>query len=309
MTRSTRCPAREARLQWYGTHIRDITPTLTDSPPLTDHASAKRRIIAYHLPLADGTDRRVCKEFCLATLGFAPNNDGPVIAAVGRMTPKPDLRGHSSPPSAANLAAVLKEHIERYNPMTPHYRYMHAPKRRYLAPDLSRVIMYQHLIEERGQICSFERFRVAVRAANISFTKLGSEECETCQAFNMHVSACDDNESCEICRDHAAHLDRAERARAGYARDRDNNTNGSDIFVSADMMRVTLLPILPHKICVFTPRLIAYNETFAPLGGKGGVCIVWHEGVAGRDAPDVASTFAKFAELNPDAKKNNILGR
>ena len=30
-------------------------------------------------------------------------------------------------------------------------------------------------------------------------------------------------------------------------------------------------------------------------------CVVWHEGVAGRDAPDAASTFMKFAELHRDA--------
>ena len=293
---------RDARQQWYATHVSDITPILSESPPLTNSASAKRRIIAYHLPLADGTERRVCKEVCLTTIGFASNNDGPVISAVGRLTPKPDMRGKASPLFAVNLAEVLKNHIERYRPITPHYRYLHAPNRRYLPPDISAAVMYRHLVEEKGTICSYERFRQALRSANVSFARLGSEECETCKAFSMHVTACDNHETCSVCQEHAAHLDRAEKARAEYARDRQRQATEDDLFVSADMMRVTLLPILPHKVCAFTPRLIAYNETFAALGGKRGVCILWHEGVSGRDAPDVASVFMTFAELNNNVK-------
>ena len=293
---------RDARMQWYATYVRDITPTVTDSPSLTDYASAKRRIIAYHLPLAEGKERRVCKEFYLTTLGYAESNDGPVISAVGRLTPKPDMRGKASPQFALILETELKNHIERYRPVAPHYRYMHAPNRRYLPHDLSAAMMYGHLVEERGRICTYERFRQALRAANVSFTKLGSEECETCKIFNVHVTTCTNHEDCSICQDHTAHLDRAEQARADYAKDRQRVTNDSELFVSADMMRVTLLPILPHKVCVFTPRLITYNETFTALGGKKGVCVLWHEGISGRDAPDVASAFMKFAELNHNTK-------
>ena len=123
------------------------------------------------------------------------------------------------------------------------------------------------------------------------------------QGVSHARKTCDNHEECSLCQEHASHLDRAEQARAEYARDRERPTNDRELFVSADMMRVTLLPILPHKICVFTPRLIAYNETFVALGGKRGLCVLWHEGVSGRDAPDVASTFVKFAELHDNAKQ------
>ncbi|KAF0313435.1 40S ribosomal protein S3 [Amphibalanus amphitrite] len=168
-------------MQWYATHVRDITPIVTDSPPLTNTASAKRRIIAYRLPVAgEQVDRRVCKEFCLTTLGFAANNDGPIISAVGRLIPKQDGRGRAANPVAARLEDELQRHIERYRPMAPHYRYLHAPRRRYLAPDLNAAVMYQQLVEEKGKICSYERFRKALRSANVSFARLGQEECEIC---------------------------------------------------------------------------------------------------------------------------------
>ena len=294
---------RDARLQWYATHVTDETPTLTDSPPLTDVASARRRLIVYRLPLENGRNQRVCKEFCLTTMGFSEASDGVVLTAVGKLSPKRDERGRASPAGVKLLATELKQHIERYHPLTPHYRYLHAPNRRYLPIDLSVPTMYRHLVEEKGRICSMERFRQAVREANIGFTRLAGEECEICKAFHLHLSSCTDHETCQVCQDHASHLDRAERARAEYARDRSRPRTADEMVVSADMMRIAVLPILPHKTCVFTSRLIAYNETFVSLGGgKGqGVCIVWHEGVAGRDAPDVASTFMKFAELHRHA--------
>ena len=78
-------------------------------------------------------------------------------------------------------------------------------------------------------------------------------------------------------------------------------------------MKVSLLPILPHKAVIFTPRLITFNETFAPLVRKGAqrgqenpLAILWHEAVAGRDAEDVAATFWEFLKQNNDKKDITI---
>ena len=54
------------------------------------------------------------------------------------------------------------------------------------------------------------------------------------------------------------------------------------------------------KTCVFTKRIIAFNETFAPLGGKHKskpgkpIGILWHEAVTGRDAGDIASAYCRL---------------
>ena len=66
------------------------------------------------------------------------------------------------------------------------------------------------------------------------------------------------------------------------------------------MQKVTMLRRVPGvKTAVFTKRLVTFHETFAPLGKfsktKGIVPtgVIWHEGISGRNAEDVASTFAK----------------
>ena len=62
------------------------------------------------------------------------------------------------------------------------------------------------------------------------------------------------------------------------------------------MIKVFMLPQLPIKECLFTPRLTCYNETFTPIlplgndfrhatkqeRGKPNACVLWHDAVAGR---------------------------
>ena len=62
-----------------------------------------------------------------------------------------------------------------------------------------------------------------------------------------------------------------------------------------------MLPRLPGiETCVFTKRIIAFNETFTPLGGKHKskpgkpIGILWHEAVTGRDTRDIARTNYKL---------------
>ena len=54
-----------------------------------------------------------------------------------------------------------------------------------------------------------------------------------------------------------------QRRRHAYRADADRPWESVEIILSADMMKITLLPVLPLKECIFSPRIIAYNETFA----------------------------------------------
>ena len=71
---------------------------------------------------------------------------------------------------------------------------------------------------------------------------------------------------------------------------------------------------MPHKSAIFTPRLIVFNVTFAPLvkakhpsGGSVAVAVLWHEGTAGRDAPpDVAATYWRFLSQHGDKEHTTV---
>ena len=63
------------------------------------------------------------------------------------------------------------------------------------------------------------------------------------------------------------------------------------------MQRVILLPKLPTKEHFFISRLVVFNETFADLSNSQDYCILLHEGIAGRNATDVASAYIKCVSL------------
>lgn len=64
------------------------------------------------------------------------------------------------------------------------------------------------------------------------------------------------------------------------------------------------------KEVLFVPRIVAFNESFVPLGKKlrklKPVAIIWHEGVAGRKKEDIISTFYAFILNNRDQEKITI---
>lgn len=61
-----------------------------------------------------------------------------------------------------------------------------------------------------------------------------------------------------------------------------------------DMQRILILLFLKSKRAFFTSRLVCFNETFASLSGSAHYSILWHEGIARRNAEDVTSAFASF---------------
>ena len=60
-----------------------------------------------------------------------------------------------------------------------------------------------------------------------------------------------------------------------------------------------------NKIAIFTRRIIAFHETFSPLGKsnpkkKKTISIVWHEGIAGRKAEEITSAFVNALHKERD---------
>ena len=83
---------------------------------------------------------------------------------------------------------------------------------------------------------------------------------------------------CNICDDWVEHITRARESREAYQRDRDTFPAEDEFFFSADMQKVIMLPRLPgNKQCVFTRRIIAFHETFAPLVPDKKIRAAWKE--------------------------------
>ena len=321
----------EARREWFRAHVhvQDVNRrrkrSAKEMESETDSTESPRRMrtLEWYLPMGD-KNVKVCKGFFLASLGFNPGNDTSVRSAVEKsatsaaVAPK-DKRGTGMATNKCDQDAI-KSHILSYAPAAPHYRYMHSPKRRYLPPDLSIRKMHQDFTETHGKMCSLESYRKIVKELNIGFTNLSKEECEACKLHELHKDGCEtlgqESGECDVCASHKVHIEEATQARGEYRRDAERVWADDELVLSADMMRVNMLPVLPHKACLFTRRIVAYNETFSILQPSGrkrnsqqrkrGLAVLWHEGVAERKAGDVASCYLAMLKANRDVKEFTI---
>ena len=119
---------------------------------------------------------------------------------------------------------------------------------------------------------------------NISFLKLGEEECERCDLHDKHVeenihkvdkhelSKLDENGQnrkptfvdCADCVDFELHIKTRNEARERYCEEKNQEWTDNKKVVSVDMQKVIMLPRLPGlKVVVFCKRIVVFNETFA----------------------------------------------
>lgn len=201
---------------------------------------------------------------------------------------------------------IVKQQIMSYNPVNSHYRREHAPNRLYLPSDITITLMHKQFSEKYpDQIISFNVYRKIVREEmNISFAHLGNEECEVCTHFKHHNKTHDhesQNEDCDICKEYKIHKIKYVESRKEYKIDVKKSADEATdtIYYSVDLQKVVMLPRMEQfKRAIFCPRIIAFNESFVPLGSAKNENIpfaaVWNEVITGRNCEDIISTLHAF---------------
>lgn len=213
---------------------------------------------------------------------------------------------------------AVKTHILTYEPSISHYRREHAPNRLYLPSDLTQRSMHKHYLSTNDKPASYQLYSRTLKEMNVSFVKLGHEECEVCVAAKEHKKISehsDEERNCLQCSDHATHVENASVTRAEYRAEGDTvlpdqlvmsvdlqKVNNKFKSISIAKFKISLifqviqLPRLDGlKTIVFSQRVIAFNETFAPIGSYAReypvVACIWPESVSGRSANDILSCF------------------
>ena len=107
-----------------------------------------------------------------------------------------------------------------------------------------------------------------IKQLNIAFVKLGEEQCEVCDKYNLHLKDHREDSNCECCFKFAKHKEKYDIAQQIYKSD-SGNASANCKHLSVDLQKVIMLPHLPgYKTAIFTRRLVMFNQTFAPLGYK-----------------------------------------
>ena len=140
----------------------------------------RRQNILYSLRNSAGDNVRVCQHFFLSTIGRKPRHDQMIRTAlnsieIGENLPKTDLRGKHC--KKGRDTETIKRHIMGFNPQISHYRREHAPRKLYLPSEITITDMHKDYISKFGKI-SYSTYYKEITDLNISFTKLGEEQCE-----------------------------------------------------------------------------------------------------------------------------------
>lgn len=259
----------------------------------------------------------VCKIFFLTTLGFQKKNDKVLRNALkqAQVEEITDLRGCNPNPKKIDNKPII-DHINSFHPAVSHYRRVHAPNRKYLPSDLNIRDMYKDFCEKMGiteqsapeDCVSYDHYRRVIKELNISFAKLGNEECEICEKYKLHNPDIMEirHRNCTGCKEYELHHRRYILARQKYDEDKSRQMSMQDqtsdaMYYSVDLEKVIMCPRLDEfKVAIFCPRLILFNESFVPLGDKkfrgarDTFACIWHEAIAGRKKDDIISCFRAF---------------
>lgn len=273
------------------------------------HTTNKRAYTReYFLPVGDNNIVKVCKPMFIHTLGkktdgfisayfksIVDNNLVPVIH---------DGRGKKTKQLMAERAKqnkiLIEKHVEKFLPTISHYARANCPNRRYLVPELSIKYMWKNF-RETNNFIEYNLYRKVFSSMNIGFGSPSTDLCAKCEKQRLHKKHHPESEECEQCQSFENHKQAYTTIRADYERDKTTEIPDNTIIYTVDMQQVILLPKMELKQAFFTSRLVVFNETFAPLNnGEKNLILLWHEGISGRGASDVASTFYKVIKNAPD---------
>lgn len=213
-----------------------------------DHDSRRKKTVTYYFKDKKGFKQEVCKRFFLGTLGYKGNNDKTirnVLSSVDRSSisaNKPDRRASNKRKPIVDRD-IIKKHIESFQPQVSHYRREHAPRRRYLPSDVTIQFMYNHFKEKFPNIkFSYNLYWQVLSELNISFTKLGHEECWACEVFLQHSKSTGHKrdslvDGCKKCDEWKKHFRKYTEARREYQKDATNQSS-TKITVTADLQKV-----------------------------------------------------------------------
>ena len=146
---------------------------------------------------------QVCKCMFMNTLGYSSDKFITVALKNEQTTSMRGKHNHAYHSISSNDHEAMVKHIESYEPGISHYRREHAPYCLYVDPSLSIVDMYgsyTKLCVEKGvKVLSSSSYYRTIKEMNISFAKLGHEQCEGCLGYDEHPCLSDLVDSCECC--------------------------------------------------------------------------------------------------------------
>ena len=171
-------------MQWLSHSI----DTVTQKHPNKNTAEKKERKYTWIFSLEKKHQKvQVCQKMFFSTLGL--KGDWVVRTALAKSNDsRTDICDNRSKHEPGNkkseeFSALVITHIPGYNPCLSHYLQSHAPNHLYISPKYTISSMHK----SPHSLVSYNYYQKKVKSLNISFVKLGEEECESCELHSIHL--------------------------------------------------------------------------------------------------------------------------
>lgn len=204
---------------------------------------------SYKYKLKDDANEKVivCRTFFLNSLGYDKSNSRLIYRCFPSNNQDAAKDNRGSHARDQNIRKEMEDHIKSFNPSIAHYRRAHAPQRLYLPSDLSATKMYENFRKGReGLKGKYVLYTQILKNLNISFAKLGCEECEVCDVFKKHETKLShtrhdlpNEDGCISCDGWWEHIQKAGAARQAYKQDKEKVSVINPVF-AVDLQKVNL---------------------------------------------------------------------
>lgn len=244
---------------------------------------------------------RVCKAFYLSLLNISQQRINYFHSNKKNDlgTPKRDERGYNTKKRISDAAREnIREHIYSINKVSSHYTRKNT-KREYFEFGMNMTSLYELYVEwcRKKTIVPQKKWlynHIFDNEFNIGFFSPKKDLCDTCYVFDnitrQHMVL-----SHEEVQNHQNHVREKDLARKEKKEDKKNITQNQTV-VCFDLQRVLSCPQSSVSYFYYSRKFAMYNLTGYDVGDQQAYCILWHEGLAGRDGNEIASATIKLLE-------------
>ncbi|XP_030831813.1 uncharacterized protein LOC115918229 isoform X2 [Strongylocentrotus purpuratus] len=259
----------------------------------TPNKKGLRKNLTYFLPSPINPGHRlpVCQKTFLTTLGISTRQVRTVLAKTCNKTGtmEKDRRGGKQ-----NLDPTQKEkiitHLHKFPRVPSHYCRANS-EFTYVAPDLTKAIMYQLFVKEHGNCASRSTYVKAMKSMKIKIHKPKKDMCGLCSNYTNAQGQLKE----DLKEVYDAHRAEVEKVRGLKAQSKEKAIS-SDQFASAvfDLQQVMYLPKSNRSEIFYKRRLACYNLTVYDFEKRDGLCYLSNETITKRGSNEIASYLLDY---------------
>lgn len=265
--------------------------------------SARPRTYSFQYFFVINEDKkRVCKAFYLGVLAVSQRRISYFHEKKKcgvTQTPTKDKRGTKTKKRIPEEDRQhIRDHINAFPRVEGHYCRKDT-KKDYFEQGLNLSKLYELYVEW----CQEKKYNVQKKwlydnifnnEFNIGFFIPKKDQCDICQEHMTKLAQNFVLRQQEV-NVFETHMKEKEYARNEKQNDRDSKSEHR-VVVCFDMQRVLTCPQSSISVFYYSRKFSVFNLTGYDLNQRQGYCMLWHEGVSGRDGNDIASATVRLLE-------------